>query len=446
MTVLARTLRTVDYFTLGFGTMVGVGWLVLMDDWLGRGGPLGGVLGFVLGGLLLLPIASVYGRLVTLMPDAGGEVAYTAKVFPSWVSFVTGWIMMLAYLIVCPWEAVAIGRLASYVFPALNSMELYQVAGRPVYLPQLVLGLALTALITCLNYRGVRTSATFQNWTTFGLLALSVVFISLGFGRGTPHNWAPAFSHAPLLSVLLVLQIVPYFMVGFESITKGAEEAHPAFRSLDFLRAMTAAIIVAMIFYAAVIAAASYVHPWKTLVSERFATAVAFEHAFGSRRIVAVIFAAALLSLLKVFNGNFLAASRMFFALGRRGLVDSRLSHIHPHNQTPDLAVLAIGLLTAVAVFLGDAILVPVTEVGSLAGACGWLASCASCHRLQAAARDRAFAVTGIVVSTALILMKLLPFVPGSFTRYEYLALVIWMALGLVLRKREASTSFTEAR
>lgn len=34
--VLARTLRSVDYFTLGFGTMVGVGWLVLMDDWRGR--------------------------------------------------------------------------------------------------------------------------------------------------------------------------------------------------------------------------------------------------------------------------------------------------------------------------------------------------------------------------------------------------------------------------
>ena len=33
MTQLARKLRLVDYFTLGFGTMVGVGWLVLMDDW-----------------------------------------------------------------------------------------------------------------------------------------------------------------------------------------------------------------------------------------------------------------------------------------------------------------------------------------------------------------------------------------------------------------------------
>jgi len=37
---LARKLRVVDYFTLGRGTMVGVGWLVVMWDWLLRGGVL----------------------------------------------------------------------------------------------------------------------------------------------------------------------------------------------------------------------------------------------------------------------------------------------------------------------------------------------------------------------------------------------------------------------
>ena len=52
MPTLARKLRVTDYFTLAFGTMVGVGWLVLMDDWLGRGGPLGAALGFALGGVL----------------------------------------------------------------------------------------------------------------------------------------------------------------------------------------------------------------------------------------------------------------------------------------------------------------------------------------------------------------------------------------------------------
>ncbi len=46
MTQLARKLRVTDYFSLGWGTMVGVGWLVVMDDWLLRGGPLGGILGF----------------------------------------------------------------------------------------------------------------------------------------------------------------------------------------------------------------------------------------------------------------------------------------------------------------------------------------------------------------------------------------------------------------
>jgi len=31
-----------------------------MDDWLGRGGPLGAILGFAIGGLVLLPVAYVY--------------------------------------------------------------------------------------------------------------------------------------------------------------------------------------------------------------------------------------------------------------------------------------------------------------------------------------------------------------------------------------------------
>src|SRR2546426_7358445 len=172
MTSLARRVRTVDYFTLGFGTMVGVGWLVLMDDGLTRGGPAGVMLGFAIGGLALLPIAVVYGRLVMAIPDAGSEIAYTARVFPSQASFATGWMMMLAYLIVCPWEAVAVGRLAAYLFPGLDTLELYRVAGKAVFLPRLALGLALTAAITLINYRGIRLSASFQKWMTFALLAM----------------------------------------------------------------------------------------------------------------------------------------------------------------------------------------------------------------------------------------------------------------------------------
>ena len=433
MVTLARKLRVVDYFTLGWGTMVGVGWLVVMDDWLLRGGVLGAVLGFAIGGTLLLPVGYVYARLVKAIPDASGEVAYTAKVFPQSISYATGWMMVLSYFIVCPWEAVAVGKIAAYIFPALDSVEVYRIAERSVYLPHLLIGLGLTGLITLLNYRGVRLSATFQNWTTFGTLAFFVVFVSVGVGRGSPRNFPPLFTHGGFVSVLLVLQIVLYFMTGYESVGKAAEESSPELRENGFLTAIWLAIVVGVLFYTVIIAAVAYVAPWRNLAGEKFMTAVAFQHAVGARWIVSVILAAALLSLFKCFNGNFVAASRLLFGIGRRGLIPGRIGHIHPRNQTPSFAVLLVGIATAACMFLGDAILVPVTEVGSAAAAVGILAACASYYRIVDDIRQRCVAVVGCAVGLLMILMKVLPAVPGHFSRYEWFALGVWVALGVAL-------------
>ena len=145
MPTLRRVMHSWDYFTLAFGSIVGVGWMILLDDWLARGGPVGAVLGFLLAGLALIPVVAIYGRLAEWMPDAATEVSYTAAAFPRSISFATGWAMAFATGIVCPFEAVAMGRVASYLVPAMNSGELYRVADYPVYLPHLLLGLATTA-------------------------------------------------------------------------------------------------------------------------------------------------------------------------------------------------------------------------------------------------------------------------------------------------------------
>src|ERR1700741_1975510 len=156
MPTLARKLKLHDYFRVAFGTMIGTGWLGRMDDWLAPGGPLGAILGYPLGGIILLPVGYVYGQWVKCLPDAAGEAAYTAQVFPPVVSYFTGWVMLLAYFIVCPWEAIALGKIAAYIFPRLNTFELYRIAGEPVYLPRLALGIALTLFLTFLNFRGIR--------------------------------------------------------------------------------------------------------------------------------------------------------------------------------------------------------------------------------------------------------------------------------------------------
>lgn len=433
MTHLARKLTLWDYFALGFGTMVGIGWVVLVDDWLGRGGPFGAMLGFALGGLLLLPVGYVYGQWVKRLPNAAGEAAYTAQVFPPFVSYLTGWIMVLAYLIVCPWEAVTIGKLAAYILPGLNSWELYQVAGQPVFLPRLILGIIFVVLFAWLNYRGIRASATFERWATTLVIGVFILLVIVSAHGGSTANLRPHFRGAAVTSILLTLQIVPYWLTGFESVPKAAEESHPGFLPQNFFKAIAMALVAGSSVYVLAIGAVSYISPWQGLLGKRFATAIAFEQGAHSARLVHLILGISLLALLQVFNANFVASTRMIFAFGRRGTIPAVFARIHPSYLTPSAAILGAMVVTLIGLLLGDALLVPVTEVGSMAAAFGWLATCVSFYFVERAAGQRILAALGIAVSLSLVLMKWIPIIPGHFTLAEWIALGVWLAVGLVL-------------
>jgi basic amino acid/polyamine antiporter, APA family len=436
MPALARKLTLWNYFALGFGTMIGTGWVVVINDWLGRGGSVGAMLGFAVAGVLLLPVAYVYGEWVKRLPDAAGEAAYTAQVFPPIVSYITGWIMFLSYFIVCPWEAVAVGKLIAYLFPQLDRWELYRVAGEPVFLPRLLVGAALTLFLAWLNYRGIRASATFQNWTTTTLLVVFVFLIAVSGHSGHIANFKPYFSHAPLVSILLTLQIVPYFVTGFESVGKAAEESHPGFPPADFFKAMAMALLVGAGFYVAALGMVSYIAPWQGVVGQRFATAIAFGQGTHTAWIARLILAVTFVGLLQVFNGNFVAATRLLFAYGRRGTVPAVFGEINATHLTPSISIAGITVGTLIGLLVGDALLVPVTEVGAMSAALGWLAACASLYIKESKTRVRLMAGIGAGVSLLLVLMKWIPAVPGHFTLAEWIALGIWLALGLLMHRR----------
>src|SRR5207244_3363252 len=240
---------------------------------------------------------------------------------------------------------------------SLDSLELYRIAGRPVYLPHLVIGLGLIALLTVLNYRGIDLSATFQNWTTFGTLALFVVFVAFGASKGSAANLPPLFTHGGFVSVLLVMQVVPYYMTGYESVAKAAEERSPGFSGRGFLTAIWMAIVVGILFYTIVIAAVAYAAPWRKLTGDKFMKAVGFV----------------------------------------------------------------------------DAIRVLLSEVGSVASAGGWLAASAAYYCMGPAPRERLVAAVGVAVGLGMILMKIVPAIPGHFSGYEWLALAVWGLIGLGL-------------
>jgi amino acid transporter len=280
---------------------------------------------------------------------------------------------------------------------------------------------------------------------TFGLLAIFAVFTLLGFARGSSANMQPFFApnRSAWLGIFLVLQIVPYFMTGFESVAKGSEEAKAGFDPRNFSKAIYAALAAGFLFYVIVIAVVTFVYPWQEIVSGHVRTEVAFERTFGSHAIAQLILFGAFLSLLKIFNGNFVAATRMLYAMGRRDLVHPSLGRVHARFGTPVVAISLMAVLTMGAAIFGDAILVPITEVGSLAVGVGWLSACAAYIARDEQGPDSLrslwLAYAGAAVAVAIVLMKVVPQVPGSFTGAEWTAFIAWSAAGLLfwlLRRR----------
>jgi amino acid transporter len=299
----------------------------------------------------------------------------------------------------------------------------------------MLLGLTLAVLLTWLNYRGIQASARLSKTATFTFLTLVIIFALAGAHHGSVSNLHPLFSHTPLLSILLVWQVVPWLVSGFESVGKVAEEASPGFAGRDFSVAILLTIFSGLIFFLVVITAVSYVTPWQSLNSnQQFPTALAFERALHGHWIVVLIMSSALVALVQAFNANIVASSRLLFAMSRRNLLNPRMSRIHPQNQTPSTAVVAVGLATALTIFLGEALLVPILEVGAVSAAVAWMAACASYYKMKPHGLGRAAAVFGLFVTSVMILVKLLPWVPGHFTRHEWVALAMWGVLGAAIR------------
>ena len=104
----AKVLRNREVITLAFGAMIGWSWVLMTGLWVEEAGSLGTLIAFAVAGLAIALIGLTYSELVSAMPQAGGEHVYTHRgLGPGWSFFCT-WALLLAYVNVCLFEAVAL--------------------------------------------------------------------------------------------------------------------------------------------------------------------------------------------------------------------------------------------------------------------------------------------------------------------------------------------------
>ena len=130
-----KGVSAVDFFCIGFGAIVGVGWAVAINGWMTScGGPIPAAIGYIVALVMMVPIALCYCELVPMLPVAGGGMAFAYKAFNETVSFISGWAAFGAFVSIIPWEAIQITDVLGYLIPGIKTGPiLYKVAGEPIY-------------------------------------------------------------------------------------------------------------------------------------------------------------------------------------------------------------------------------------------------------------------------------------------------------------------------
>jgi amino acid transporter len=384
---LQKTITPAQFFTLSFGCIIGVGWVIALPAWLSQAGPGGAALAFLAGALAMMLVGLCYAELATALPVTGGEVAYAYILFGPWTSFATGWFLALSSVATTAFEAISLGWVMGALVPGLEGPPLYSVAGEPVRAGSLALGLAGTFLLTWLNYRGARAAALAQDVMTWGLLGASILVIASSMAAGSLEHLQPLFAGASDRSawrgVLTVMATTPFWYSGFDVIPQMmGERAQSSSRRMAGVMILVS-IAVACAFYVFLIVACSMLMPWTELVRLPMPAVDVFRRALHSEVLARTVLAAALLGLLTTWNTVFLFASRVLFTLGHGRLMAPKFARVHPGYGSPSTAVVFVGVVSAVGVLLGRGALMPMVSVAGVCLASAALLMCIGVIRFK---------------------------------------------------------------
>ncbi len=438
-----RTLGRWDVLAVAFGAMIGFGWIVLTGGFLEGAGTLGAALAFVLGGVVVALVGLTYAELVSAMPHVGGEHNYVLRALGSRAAFVTSWALVLGYVSVVAFEAVALPQTLLYLFPDMLVGRLWTVAGYDVYASWVAIGVVAAVVMTALNYVGVRPAAVFQTVAVLFLLAVGLALVVGSFVGGDTANMQPLFTGG-MAGLITVLVATPFLFVGFDVIPQSAEEIDMSYRRIGQLLLVSVALAVG--WYVMIMLTVGSSLPAGELAASELAAADGMAALWGSGLMGDVLVIGGIAGILTSWNGFLIGASRLLYALAQSGMVPTWFGRLHPRFRTPGNALLFIGALSVIAPFFGRQTLVWMVDAGGLSITIAYVMVAVSFVVLRRREPDmsRPFRApggqaTGVLAAALAIGLGAL-FLPGMPAAlvwpYEWLILVAWWALGLLFLLR----------
>jgi amino acid transporter len=442
-TEFTRILGRWDVLAVAFGAMIGFGWIVLTGGFLESAGTLGAALAFVIGGVVVGFVGLTYAELVSAMPSAGGEHNYVMRAMGSRPAFITSWALVLGYVSVVAFEAVALPQTMLYLFPDMLAGRMWSVAGYDVYASWVAVGVVSAALITLVNYLGIRPAAIFQSIAVLFLVAIGVALLLGAAVGGDAGAMDPLFAGG-VAGIIGVLVATPFLFVGFDVIPQSAEEINLPFRKIGQL--LIVSVLLAVTWYVLIMLTVGASLPAAQLADSELAAADGMAALWGSDAMGTVLVLGGIAGILTSWNGFLLGASRLVYALAQSGMLPAWFGRLHPRFRTPGNAILFIGVLSMIAPFFGENTLVWMVDAGGLSIVVAYLMVAVSfvLLRRREPHMERPFrtpggTATGVIAAVLALGLGVLylPGMPASLVwPYEWVLLGLWWVAGLIFMAR----------